>query len=212
MTERSDEKLLTGIYKGDRRAEEELFVRYRPRILRAVRYSLGREDCEDLANEISMAALHNLRQGKFTGESLLGTYIYGITKNMIASYLRGKKPETVEVPEGYPDAAPTREEEMEKDERAEMLKLAMEELKYKYKIVLYLHYYKGFSIAEVGRELNISPRKVSERKNYAIKKLKIFFNKLSVSATKEMCPDRGKRRSKYGKGKIWRGEAKNEKM
>ena len=185
MSKTTDTELVALIRGGDKRAEEKLLLKYRPRILKAVRYTLGRArtNCEDLANEVSMAVLTNLRNGKFAEESSFGTYVYGITKNKIAVYLRARKPELGEIPENYPNGTPTRDEEMEREETAEALNRALERLKPKYKKVLYLHYYKGFSITETGQELNISPRRVRERKHYALKKLKIIFNKSSFFAT-----------------------------
>lgn len=185
MSETTETELVALIRQGDKRAEDKLILKYRPRILKAVRYNLGRSktNCDDLTNEISMAILVNLRNGKFSGKSSLGTYIHSITKNKIATYLREKTSENGEIPKSYPAAAPTREEEMEREETAEALQRALQKLKPKYKKVLYLHYYKGLSITETGQELNISPRMVTERKHYAIKKLKFIFNKSSLFAT-----------------------------
>jgi RNA polymerase sigma-70 factor (ECF subfamily) len=166
--------LLSLIRQGEKRAEEELLRNCRQRILMVLRYSLGEDKtvCEDLANEICLALLVNLREGRFAGESSLSTYVYGITKNMIAAHIRGKKHEFAEIPEGYPDAALTQEEEMEKEQSVQTLKFAVGKLKPKYQEVLYLHYYKDLSIAEIGQQLNISPRQVSQRKHYALDKLR----------------------------------------
>lgn len=172
-------ELVSRIYCGNKEAESQLLEKYWPRILKVARYNVSktRTNCEDLANDISMAVLVNLREGKFAGKSSLGTYIYGITKNKIAAFLKGKNPEMTSVPNDIPDMALTQEDEMEKEQLDEALALAMEKLEPKYKKVLYLHYFEGLSIRETGQKLNISPRRVSERKNYAIKKLKKLFNK-----------------------------------
>jgi len=42
-------------------------------------------------------------------------------------------------------------------------------LKPKFRDVLYLYYYRELSREEVARTLDISPRRVSERVNYALK-------------------------------------------
>jgi RNA polymerase sigma-70 factor (ECF subfamily) len=54
---------------------------------------------------------------------------------------------------------------------------SIEKLKPKYKEILYLYYYKELSRAEVADKLGISPRRVSERVNYAQKLLKRVMKK-----------------------------------
>ena len=178
-------ELVARIHKGDKGAEAELLEKYWPRILKMTRYTLSkaRTNCEDLANDISVAILENLRTGRFAEKSSLGTYIYGIAKNQIAGYLKGNKPELTDIPYDIPDVALTREDEMEKAQLDEALALALEKLEPKYKKVLYLHYFEGLSITETGEKMNMSPRRVSERKNYALKKLKKVFNTSPVFAT-----------------------------
>ena len=62
-------------------------------------------------------------------------------------------------------------------ERAEMIARHLEKLKPKYKVILYLYYYKELSRNEVAQKLGISPRRVSERVNYAQKLLKKMMKK-----------------------------------
>ena len=61
---------------------------------------------------------------------------------------------------------------MENKERAEKLAKAIEQLKPKYKRILYLYYYKEMSRQEVALKMGISPSRVSERVNYAQKLLR----------------------------------------
>ena len=58
---------------------------------------------------------------------------------------------------------------MEKSERARQVERVVGGLKPKFRDVLYLYYYKELSRDEVARTLDISPRRVSERVNYALK-------------------------------------------
>ena len=178
MNKLSNGELVSRIFEGSKEAEERLLEKYRPRILKVARYNLSkaRSNCEDLANEISIAVLTNLREGKFAGRSSLGTYVYSISRNMIAAYLRGEKPDRANIPENLPATALTREMELEKEQSAEVLERALEKLKPQYKKVLYLYYYEGLSVTETGQKLNIPPRRVSEKKSYALKKLKKLFN------------------------------------
>ena len=63
-------------------------------------------------------------------------------------------------------------EELENKEMAELLEKTIKKLKPKYRKVLYLYYYKGLSRKEVAQKLEISPRRVSERVDYAQKLLR----------------------------------------
>ncbi|MBE0713010.1 MAG: sigma-70 family RNA polymerase sigma factor, partial [Candidatus Aminicenantes bacterium] len=65
----------------------------------------------------------------------------------------------------YPDP----HEEMERREKAKQVELVVAGLKPKFRDVLYLYYYRELSRDEVARALDISPRRVSERVNYALK-------------------------------------------
>jgi len=58
-----------------------------------------------------------------------------------------------------------------------MIARHLEKLKPKYKEILYLYYYKELSRDEVAKKLEISPRRVSERVNYAQKLLKKMMRK-----------------------------------
>ena len=103
----SDTELVTAIAQGDRRGEEVFCLRFAERIRRKVEYTLaGRPDLEDLSSEILQAALLSVRDGRFRGESALSTFVYAVSKNKIAEYLRRRRPETTEVSEEMPFTGP----------------------------------------------------------------------------------------------------------
>jgi len=58
---------------------------------------------------------------------------------------------------------------MERREKAKQVERVVARLKPKFRDVLYLYYYRELSRDEVARALDISPRRVSERVNYALK-------------------------------------------
>ena len=82
MDNESNGELVSLICKGNKEAERVLLEKYWPRILKMIRYTLSkaRTNCEDLANDVFMAILVNLREGKFAEKSSLGTYVYAIAK------------------------------------------------------------------------------------------------------------------------------------
>lgn len=64
----------------------------------------------------------------------------------------------------------------ERNIRDEALHEALRELKYEYRIVLYLHYMMEMSYAEIGKELNITEQVLTQRLARARKKLAGYFH------------------------------------
>ncbi len=173
----SDAELAGRIAAGDKEAEGELFERYGSLIASQVQLKLGNvADWQDVASEVSMAVLLSLRDGKFdpAKSSSLGSYIYGILRYKVLDFHRNGKNRPLAL-DNLPEAvmpAEQRESEREKHERSAMLKRAIEKLKPKYKEVLYLRYYKEYTIQEIADELGMPTRRISERIHYAVKLLK----------------------------------------
>ncbi|MDD8016465.1 MAG: sigma-70 family RNA polymerase sigma factor [Acidobacteriota bacterium] len=151
---------------------DEVVAKYRPVISFRVRKSLGsyNPDWEDVVNEILTQAVAKIKSGEFRGESSVGTFIYTITSRRIIDYIRQKTKVLKHIPE--PSAFPDPHDSIEAQERSALIAGAIQKLKPKFKEVLYLYYYKEMSRDEVARELGISPRRVSERVNYALKLIK----------------------------------------
>lgn len=148
---------------------DEIVTKYRPIVSFRVRRSIGSHtpDWEDIVNEIMVNAIEKIRTGGFRGDSSIGTFIYTITSRRIIDFIRQKSKTLKYAPE--PDSFPMPHESLEDRERARHLADLLEKLKPKYKEILYLYYYKELSREEVARRLGITPRRVSERVNYAQK-------------------------------------------
>jgi RNA polymerase sigma-70 factor, ECF subfamily len=151
---------------------DEIIRKYRPIVSFRVRRSIGGQipDWEDIVNEIMVNAIEKIRTGGFRGDSSIGTFIFTITSRRIIDFIRQKTKTLKYAPE--PDAFPMPHEYVEDRERAQHLAGMLEKLKPKYKEILYLYYYKELSRDEVARRLGITPRRVSERVNYAQKLLR----------------------------------------
>jgi RNA polymerase sigma-70 factor (ECF subfamily) len=150
-------------------APEDAVLEYRPVISFRVRKALGsgNPDWEDVVNEILTQAVAKIKSGEFRGDSSIGTFLYTITSRRIIDYIRQKTRVLKHAPE--PPPFPDPHVEMEKRERARQVEAVVNSLKPKFRDVLYLYYYKELSREEVARTLGISPRRVSERVNYALK-------------------------------------------
>lgn len=156
---------------------EEIINEFKPVITFRVKKAIGTRtpDWEDVVEEILINVMEKIKKGEFRGESSIGTFIYTITSRRIIDYIRQKSKVLKHAPE--PDPFPSPHENIEKKERAARVAKALKQLKPQYKEVLYLYYYKELSRTEVAKWLNISPRRVSERVNYAQKKLKKVLKK-----------------------------------
>jgi RNA polymerase sigma-70 factor (ECF subfamily) len=156
---------------------DEIFAKFRPIVGFRVKKSLGAStpDWEDVVNEIMTNVLEKIQKGEFRGESSIGTFIYTVTSRRIVDYIRKKSKVLKHAPEPEPFPAP--HEHVENKERAELIASAIKQLKPKYREILYLYYYRDLSRNEVANRLGISPRRVSERVNYAQKLLKKLIKK-----------------------------------
>ena len=175
MKKEQENELIKRIYTGDSQAENALFSRFDSRIVRKVRFSIGmkNEDWQDIVSDIQMALLNNLREGKFDVERgvSLGSYVFGITMNKIRDYFKFKKKQEIMTPfevEKH-DLDVDEDPDIEQQEIRTMLRHLLEKLKIKYKEVLYLRYYEELSVADIAQKINLPPRRVSERINYAVK-------------------------------------------
>jgi RNA polymerase sigma-70 factor, ECF subfamily len=150
---------------------DKIVAEYRPLVSFRVRKSISfyTPDWEDIVNEIMVNVIEKLKKGEFRGDSSIGTFIFTITSRRIIDHIRKKTKVLKHAPESDPFLSPF--EHVENKEKAEIIAEAIEKLKPKYKEVLYLYYYKELSRKEVADTLGISPRRVSERVNYAQKLL-----------------------------------------
>ena len=148
---------------------EDSVLQYRAVISFRVRKALGSSnpDWEDVVNEILTQAVAKIKSGEFRGDSSIGTFLYTITSRRIIDYIRQKTRVLKHAPEPAPYPDP--HDEMEHQERARQVAEVVSGLKPKFRDVLYLYYYRELSRDEVARTLDISPRRVSERVNYALK-------------------------------------------
>ena len=174
--EKGEGQLVQRIARRDPQAEQELLSLFGSRIARKVRYAIGaqNDDWKDVVNDIILAVLENLRDGKFDVRRgyPLGSYIYGIVNNKTHDYFKAQKKEARHQALGTDaDFGVVEEFELEKKELQAAMKEILKRLKHKYQQVLFLKYYEEMSVAEISEQIDLPPRRVSERLNYAVKLL-----------------------------------------
>ena len=170
-------------------------ARYRPIVGFRVMRALGpaNQDWEDVADEIMADAIAKIRSGAFEGRSSIGTFIYTIASRRIVDYIRFRTKVLRGAPEPAPEPDP--QEQAERSENARVVAEALDRLKPRFRELLYLAYFQELPREDIARRLGVSPRRVSERINYAHKLLREIlrqdFSRLSAAP-----PTKGKERDR----------------
>jgi RNA polymerase sigma-70 factor (ECF subfamily) len=171
MTKAQEIELVKKISRGNRQAENDLFTHFIEQIAWIVRTKLGspHEDWKDVVSDTIIAALVNLRQGKFNvNRGNLGSYIYGITRNKIRDYFKNKKKQDekkIRIDELSEIDMIKKEDDSELDRKIihEKALDIINELPTKYGQVLKLMHYEGLSVKQISQRLDITPEEVSKR-------------------------------------------------
>jgi RNA polymerase sigma-70 factor (ECF subfamily) len=119
----------------------------------------------------------SLRRGSFRGDCQLGTFIHAVARNKTAEHLRRARPETAELDESIPDRTPFPDDAVIQEEMSRAIREALDALKPKYRSVLYLYYFRGMTVGEIGAALRLPARRVSERKEYGLKVMRARFGR-----------------------------------
>ncbi|MDA3911487.1 MAG: sigma-70 family RNA polymerase sigma factor [Bacteroidales bacterium] len=143
----------------------ELLQRYRDTIFFMLLKKVNNEiDAEDLTIEAFGKAFNNIHQ--YTPNFAFSTWLFKIANNNCIDFLRKQKKKTYPI-DAYihddenrqsVDVATTLldpEERLIKDQKAEMLKDIIRQLKPRYSTLIKLRYYREMSYAEIAEELDI---------------------------------------------------------
>ena len=123
---------------------EGVILQYWPQINFRVRKSLGfnHTDWEDVSSEILYDVIKALKNGKFRGDSSVGTFIYVITSRRIVDYIR-KKSRNLEYnnEELQYNRFPDPYETVRKKEQKELVSNSIKKLKPRDADILYLYFF-----------------------------------------------------------------------
>jgi RNA polymerase sigma-70 factor (ECF subfamily) len=181
-------RLVQRIQAGETAAENELFHQYKNPILWKICRSIKTdpENVKDVASEAYLAILEGLRKPGFQPEKWvnLEAYILGVTNNKVRDWFKKKTREN-KIFAGDPPseeiAAASKEYLLENEELGKLLRTCLQTLEPKYKEALELRYFKELSVAEISAQLGIPRPRVSERINYALKRLRQAYQKMGKS-------------------------------
>lgn len=146
---------------------EFLFQKYKDDVYRlAVSYTKCRQDAEDVCQNVFLKLMRqpNIDPGKEK------SWLMKVTANECRSLLRSSWWRTT-VPLEAAQAIPA-------PEASGKFETIMR-LKPKYRVVLHLHYYEGFTTAEIAKLLRISQSAVTTRLNRGRRELKILIEEES---------------------------------
>ena len=143
----------------DRAAERYLDMVYRI----ALNYFRHPQDAEDAAQEAMLRLWRT--DTNFEGEDHLRRFLVRVTLNVCRDFSRSPwRKRTVPLES-------CREPEFSTPERTELYRAVMD-LPAKYRLPLYLYYFEGYAVAEVGQLLDLNPSTVQTRLARARAKLK----------------------------------------
>lgn len=187
----SDAVLARRAADGDVAAFGALVQRYqRPMAALVSRMTGSPEDVDDIVQELFLRAWKGLP--RFRGEAQFSTWLYRIAVNTAIKYRNKNRQEaaqTVSTEEisGGLDRLQAAEAvsgggdpltEVERHERDERIRRAVQALPEKQRAVLVLHYFDGHSCEEIGKIVGCSVGTVWSRLHYACKRLKETLKEL----------------------------------
>lgn len=183
----SEISLINQYLKGDEEALELLIKRYLKPVYGFVfRYVNNRVDAEDLAQETFFRLWRNLK--KFQPEKSFKSWLFTIAKNAAIDFLKKKKTvpfsaftnednedEKNSIIETLADPAPLPDELFDRQNLANELNAAINQLSLKYQTVLFLHYQNQLTFQEISEIEGEPLNTVKSRHLRALAKLKMIL-------------------------------------
>ncbi len=167
----NEAELIAAARLGDTAAFEQLYEYYRDRIYNVIYYSLNEvEQTEDVLQTVFVKVFQSLPHFRF--ESSLLTWMYRITLNECKNRRRrfGLFVPISQIRDGLeePDPAPGPEDLHASARRRQIVRLAVMNLKPKYRNAVVLRYLEEMSYEKIAETLRCSPGTVASRLSRAL--------------------------------------------
>ena len=166
--EKKDEELMLDFQKGDSRALEEIFHRYKSRILNfAIRMLGNRAEAEDVTGEVFLAFYRSCYS--YRPEAKFSTWLFTVARNRCISRIRKNKGvlslwvksrEGQEAPVEIPDTSQISRDQVLKKEISKEVQMAIAGLPGEQKEAIILREYHHLSYEDISQVLNCSLEKV----------------------------------------------------
>ena len=168
----TDEFLMRGIARGDKRAMQVLFARHNVRVYRFIVRLVGdAATAEDLVSEVFLDVWRKASQ--FEGRSQVSTWLLAIARFKALSQLRSRSVDHLddEAAHAIEDPSDSPEAVLEKKDRGSLLRKCLMQLSQAHREVVDLVYYHEKSMEEAAVVLQIPEATVRTRMFYARKRL-----------------------------------------
>jgi RNA polymerase sigma-70 factor (ECF subfamily) len=168
----ADQALVERIAGGDRLAMQVLFARHHVRVYRFALGILRRETmAEDVIGDVFLDVWR--QAGQFEGRSSVSTWLLGIARNKAYSSLRRRTEDSLDEDSAAEivDSADTPEVELQKKNKADVMRRCLSGLSPEHREIVDLVYYHEQSVQEVSSILGIPENTVKTRMFYARKRL-----------------------------------------
>jgi RNA polymerase sigma-70 factor (ECF subfamily) len=168
----SDEMLIARIAAGDRLAMQTLFARHRTAVYRWLLRFVGNEAvAEDLLSDVFLDVWR--QADRFQGRSSVSTWLLAIARFKALSARRTRKNAELDatIEATVADPADNPEVMLEKKNREELVRAALNNLSPEHKEVIDLVYYHEKSVDECAQILGVPSGTVKTRMFYARKKV-----------------------------------------
>jgi len=159
-----DRMLVRSILEGDTDAYAGLVTQYQKMIASvAWRFGTPRQEIEDVVSEVFIKAYGNL--DRYRPDHPFSTWLFRLASNHVIDHGRRARKERgrVEMPEQIEDTRSSTAEGVEANERATLLRGALDTLSDHYREVLFLVYIEGMKVDEAARTLKVPQGTVKTR-------------------------------------------------
>ncbi len=164
------EDLAERIRNGDRSAERDLVDLFYGRVYAmAMARTRDREIALDLAQEIMLAVLAALREGRLRDPAALPGYVSTTARNGISYFFRERGRNPTEPLSSVESDLPSPEENARRQEKLRLARHAIEQLTTKEQQILRLTFVEGLTAREIGARLGLKPEAVRKRKSRALR-------------------------------------------
>ncbi len=180
-----DSDIVNELIYGDTELAATVFVRKYQKFVysAAFRYVQNYEDADDIAQEVFIKALENIK--KFRGESSLKTWLYRITANQCNSFVRKRKffsffsrDLSIDEIEELPASSMTPEQAFENKEFEIKFKKILSQLPEKQRETFALRYFEEMPYEEISKLLGTSVGGLKANYYQAVQKLALLLKKV----------------------------------
>jgi RNA polymerase sigma-70 factor (ECF subfamily) len=169
-----DETILGRIRAGDRAAFANLVERYQEAVFRLVRNLLPQAECEDVAQEVFLAAFAHLASFDPARGASLRTWLLTIARNACLNAIKKRRPVLTDFsgPDAHPIDGRSPAEGLERAELFRRLDAALAGLPFEQRSAFVLAELEGMPLEEVGRVEGVPVGTVKSRLGRARERLR----------------------------------------